>query len=440
MSDTLDELADRRLTVDRLVPPGRSRPPRPRRSAGERQRRRRAERRRRILRLGAAVVALAALAAATVWATTLVPAFDRGRSGMTSADDDAAASGGQRAVLFVTFDERDPTRGAALAFVLARDPRTDESTLLFIPTATVADIPGHGLDRIERAYSFGQGALVGSTVENLLGLDLDGVVEVSRQGWASLFGRAGRLTVEVSERLVATEPDGNRRVRFEPGRQPLDGPRLAELLTFQGEAESDLDRLPRVRRVLNTLLEALAAQPGILEAVFADGAPMLDTTVPADELQSLLQAAATAHVEDQLAVFTLPVSPIGSGGDGSLRVDRERAVQLVADRFADSIPVAQGSGGRRVQILNGNGEPGIGQQVAERLLPAGFRIVLTKNADRFDHDETRILVYEDRPEQLQLADQIRDLLGVGRVEISRTPQSVVDITIVVGRDFAGASG
>ncbi|MBW3620533.1 MAG: LytR C-terminal domain-containing protein, partial [Actinobacteria bacterium] len=56
-------------------------------------------------------------------------------------------------------------------------------------------------------------------------------------------------------------------------------------------------------------------------------------------------------------------------------------------------------------------------------------------ADRFDHEETRIIVYDDAPEQLAAAEQIRDLLGVGRVELSRTPQSVADITVVVGLDM-----
>ena len=35
--------------------------------------------------------------------------------------------------------------------------------------------------------------------------------------------------------------------------------------------------------------------------------------------------------------------------------------------------------------------------------------------------------------------EIRELLGVGVVEISRTPQSVVDVTIVVGSDYPPAS-
>jgi polyisoprenyl-teichoic acid--peptidoglycan teichoic acid transferase len=89
----------------------------------------------------------------------------------------------------------------------------------------------------------------------------------------------------------------------------------------------------------------------------------------------------------------------------------------------------------RVQILNGNGEPGIGQEAAQKLVGEGFRVVLTGNASRLDYRKTLVITYDSSPEGEALAEKARDLPGVGKVQVSAQPQGIVDLTIVVGKDF-----
>lgn len=414
-------------------------PRRRRRSSGRRQRIRRARRRRLLLRTTGVVILLAGLAALGIWGATRLP-FDA-LSGVGGGDEvPAVAADPTSTLVFVTFDEQRNPPAASLIFVLEADRDPVGGTVMYVPTTTVADIPGHGLDQLGRAYSFGGSPLLLSTLDNLLGVHFDGVVTITESGWAAVFERLGGLTVDVPSRLVETGADGTTRVRFEPGAQHLDGPRLAEYLTFGDPSDGDLDRLARASRVLETAFAEMDADPELLDRLFARGAPMFDTPVDREELRAVIAAAVDATGEDALESLILPVTPVGSGEDGSLRIERERADELIAQRFADSIPQVTGEGGRRLQILNGNGEPGIGQEVAQRLVPAGFEVRLTDNANNFDHRTTKIIVYDDAPAQLELARQVRDLLGVGRVEISRTPQSVVDITIVVGSDFPPRSG
>ncbi len=413
----------------------RSEAPRSRRSQGRRTRARRQRRRRTLVRSSGAVVAAVAVGiAAVVGAGYLVASNDAepdaGPAPVETPDRDP-----QPTLVVATFDEAAPARGATEVMVLGYDRATEQATIVFVPSSTAADVPGHGLLQVGRAYGFGEGPLLDATLDNLLGVDFDHVVGVSQQGWASLFTRVGGLTIEVPERLDQRMDDGTSQARFRPGEQFLDGPRLAELLTFREDGESELEVLPRTQLVVLALLDAIAADPSVLDPVFEDGAPMLETGAEAVDVRELLLRLAEASTRDQLVVRTLPVSPIGTGEADSYRVDEERAPELVRQRFGASIPTGAAEGGRDLQILNGNGVPGIGQKVAERLLPAGFRVVLTRNADTFDHAETRIVVYEDTPAQLAAAEQIRSLLGVGTIELSRTPQSVADITIVVGLDF-----
>jgi NAD(P)-dependent dehydrogenase (short-subunit alcohol dehydrogenase family) len=91
-----------------------------------------------------------------------------------------------------------------------------------------------------------------------------------------------------------------------------------------------------------------------------------------------------------------------------------------------------------VQILNGNGVPGIGQEVAQRLIAHGFRVLLTGNAQRLDYKKTLIVTYDSSPQGQAMAERARELLGVGVVQVATQRQDIVDLTIVVGRDFLRA--
>lgn len=350
----------------------------------------------------------------------------------------------QPTLVLATFDETDRTAGAMLVTLLAWDRSSGAGTILLIPSTTVADVPGHGLLQVGRAFGFGGPALLDATLDNLLGVDLDATLGISRQSWSALFTRAGGLTVDVPERLIEREEDGTGTTRFAEGEQFLDGPRLAELLTFREDRERELDALPRVQLVLTTLLRAIEDDPSVAEAVFGDGAPMLELSqagLEADDVRAILEHLADAQAAGELVVRTLPVTSIGNAEDDSYQLDTERAEALVDERLADSVPVTgSGTVGRRIEIRNGNGVPGNGQQVAQLLIPAGFRVVLTGNADRFDHPDTRILIYDDTAEQLAIAREVRDLLGTGRIELSEVPQGVVDITILVGEDLADLGG
>jgi hypothetical protein len=87
----------------------------------------------------------------------------------------------------------------------------------------------------------------------------------------------------------------------------------------------------------------------------------------------------------------------------------------------------------RVVVLNGSGVPGVGEIVASKLVPGGFRIVASGNARTFDRRVTQIVATTDQA-QAQ-AEQVRRLLGVGTVVLGAGSSGLADITIVVGRDL-----
>jgi polyisoprenyl-teichoic acid--peptidoglycan teichoic acid transferase len=422
----------------------------------------RRRRRRARLRTALAVIALLAVAGIAVAVASL--GVDRARELVAPVDEEAAAptiapDDRQPAFVLVVTDGADAAdAGAVTIAVVAYDRDADQGTVLLVPSGTVADVPGHGSFTVGDAFTFGQGPLVAVTLDNLLDVRLDGVITVDPDGWEDVGATLGPIPVEVRSSLTGRSATGDD-VRFTAGPQQLDGTQLASYATLEVDGETELDRLPRLQHVLAGLLDRIADRPAAFaELVGYDPDRATDATSdPADEAAAdvddpagadapirtsdpaltyaLFTELADARQRERVTALTLPVSPLGTGRDDLYRLDAGRAGQIVDERLAASQPVQEAGAGRSLQVLNGNGIPGIGQEVAERLQPGGYRILLTGNADRFTHEVTRIVVYEDTPEQLAVARDIQERLGTGEIERSGTPQSVVDVTIVVGRDF-----
>jgi hypothetical protein len=130
---------------------------------------------------------------------------------------------------------------------------------------------------------------------------------------------------------------------------------------------------------------------------------------------------------------TLPVEALdaGTGGEEVYKVRQGELDQLVRQLLPGAAPATR----TRVQVLNGTGAIGVAQRVAQRLVPAGARVALSGNADSFAYAQTQIVFY-DRSRQ-DVAARVRDALGTGKLVLSRRPLDVVDVTVVVGRDFKG---
>lgn len=385
--------------------------------------------------LASLAVTLLAVALVFLGAPWMDRASDVG-GGEDAAPEAAGEAGGpaQATLQLLTVEDADGRGPAVRIALLGHDRSAGEGTVLLLPATTIADVPGHGTFPLGEAQALGGAPLTSVTVANLVGVRIGGVATISTAGWAALLDTLGGAELTVRSQL--SDPDGT--VRFEPGAQVLDGERLAEYLTMTAAGERELDALPRVQQVLGAALDAVAADPDLVDRwlamELADGAPVIATADP-DLVRTVLVELAAARAADRATTWTLPVVPLGSGRDDGYRPDTARTDELVADRFPAPRSDGELAGGRDVQILNGNGVPRVGQEVAERLSDGGYRVVLTGNADRFTYETTRIVLHASSEAQLAVGRDLQARLGVGALELAATPGSVVDVTIVVGADF-----
>jgi hypothetical protein len=104
------------------------------------------------------------------------------------------------------------------------------------------------------------------------------------------------------------------------------------------------------------------------------------------------------------------------------------------------VRVVRGPGAGRsvqVQVLNGSGAPELAQQAALALRQRGLDVVSIGNADTQHYPHTLVLL---RRGSLPVARQVAAALGKGEVLEQRDASLLVDVTVVLGADYAPDGG
>lgn len=91
----------------------------------------------------------------------------------------------------------------------------------------------------------------------------------------------------------------------------------------------------------------------------------------------------------------------------------------------------------RVEVLNAAGIPDLARDVTDRLRDAGFDVVYFGNADAFDRDSSLVL---DRSDRLDAARAVADVLGIRNVRSQPDSNLYLDVSVLLGREWAVAPG
>ena len=354
--------------------------------------------------LAVAVLSAVVLAVAHPW-----------RSGHPSSTPHPAAASRQvplpsSAVLV----QQDAQGNAASITVLVANPSAAGGHVVLVPPATMTEVPAFGLDGVGKALGLGGPPLLQVTLENLLGVPLPQAVVVGDAQLTAFVQPAGPFDVDVPTRVEQTDPAGNGNVLWDQGPSTLAPTDVPRFLSTRGQG-NDLSRLARHQTFWTAWLAKVVRDPTVVNGLPPD-------------LARVVRQLAAGSVNYQ----TLPVEAVdaGSGGDEVYRIRQADLDQLMGQLLPGVSPTRI-----RVQILNGSGAIEASPRVAKKLVPAGGRVVLSGNADSFAYAQTQIVFY-DRSQQ-QAAERIRQALGTGRLVLGRQPLDVVDVTVVVGKDFNG---
>jgi len=318
------------------------------------------------------------------------------------------------------------------------DSRDDSGSLVYFPNDLLVSLPGVGQDIVSGLVELDEGRISMSvvTVENMLGIQVDRYIMGSDRDLSIVFGKIKKgFTVDVPGKVSFRDPSLNVSLNLDAGKHELNPQELASYLTYSEEGKT-LDLIGRQSGFVTPFLE-MSRNPDIFNDIVAfmrKEADVFDSDASSTEMAGVWQAFALLK-EKKLQQVTVPVKRFRFEKTVVHTADTAKLPSFIKKYIKTDY--REPSGARtRVEILNGNGVPGIGEKVASQLDLGKFQIVNSANADNFNHPDTVIIIYSNDKETVSAAEEIKNELEVGRIEPHPKNQDVADITVIVGKDYA----
>lgn len=264
------------------------------------------------------------------------------------------------------------------------------ATLISLPRDSWVEVPGHGMNKLNAAFSLGGGAsdptagakLLIQTVQNLTGLSIDHYVRVSLLGFYTIAQALGPVQVCLNEAVDDPYSGAN----FPAGVSTLDARQaLSFVRQRHGLPRGDLDRVVRQQYFLSVeahkfLSAGTLLNPGKLTKVLDAVSGSLETDPGLNFLQ--LAAQLQGLTGGKLQSATIPIS-----GTPTITVDGEDVSIVEVDTaampaFIQSLmgtpsaydkATAAKPADTSVTVLNGGSQNGAATTATQTFASAGFK-------------------------------------------------------------------
>jgi len=314
------------------------------------------------------------------------------------------------------------------------DSKAKTGSLIFLPSDLLANTPGMGTDQLSNLVETDDQKISSTmvTVENVLGTQVDRYVLGTDRDLRMILKQLGdKFPVDVPSRVSFKDPSLGVTVDLKPGRQALDATTLASYLTYCPTGkEVDLAKTQAAFAP-----QFLAMFRGVDMGKFmAKNGNLFDTDASNKELAGMLSAYASLK-GSSLEPVVLPVKEFKFEKTVVHRADTA-ALPAFVKKYVKSGSSLNAAKRVRLELLNGCGVPGIGAKASAAIDLAKFQVVNSGNADNFNHPDTLIIVYSADPNILAAAGELRNELEVGTIQQQQSSQTVSDISVIIGKDFA----
>lgn len=292
--------------------------------------------------------------------------------------------------------------------------------LLSIPRDTWVDIPGSGFGKINASNPRGGPDTLVQSVQNLLGVPIDGYALLSLNALRDMTNASGGVNLNVPELMKYDDNAGKLHVDLQPGMQHLSGEQVEGFLRFRKDNMGDIGRVKRQQLYLQALQHRLSSPlniwrlPGVVGALGRNTKSNLSRDTVAQALGALAGGP-------KVNTHTLPGD---FGPHGTWTPDRSAIRELVSKTFADPADPRR----RSVAIANIDAPDGAARALQSKLAAAGYANVWIARLPRANAPTTAVVGQASKA-----LDAVKSDLGYGQIQPNGgAPEA--DITILLGKD------
>ena len=331
--------------------------------------------------------------------------------------------------------------------VIILDTSTEKAAVINLPGYTGAIFQSLGrTDKLEEVYNELGMASYRTEVQKLLGITIPYTTMVKLEDFIRLCDMFGGMRVFIPSPIDCVSEDGERWL-LPSGAVTLDGDKIAVYLQYEEEDEAEDTIQDRYQNVMGAFLTGLHDQSFKIfntKQNFRRFSVNLNSNLAEDEEETLYKEISQIDTE----------SIIKQTITGSLRnVDGEQLLfplnngEFIKEAVKQTTYMLMSSDGtisNRIYVLeiqNGTKTQGLARRTATLYQNASYDVLSAVNADSNDYAETVIV---DHIGNEAVARQVGELIRCTNIkqademEDGSSSDSMVDFTVILGRDFNGA--
>ncbi|AEE14310.1 cell envelope-related transcriptional attenuator [Thermodesulfobium narugense DSM 14796] len=176
------------------------------------------------------------------------------------------AKGELNLVLF-GIDDVDETHRTDTILWLNINTNDKTITMMSVPRDTLVQIPGHGYDKINAAYAYGNTELALRTLTNFIGVKPDKYVILGYKGFMKIIDAIGGVDINVDKRMYYVDNWAHFTIDLYPGMQHLNGLQSLEYVRFRHDALGDFGRMRRQQEFLLAVKNQLFSSPAMITKI-----------------------------------------------------------------------------------------------------------------------------------------------------------------------------
>ncbi len=331
--------------------------------------------------------------------------------------------------------------GSLITHVFLYQFSTGRGAMLHVPSQTGVVVRAlNRVDSIDTAFRTEGMVPYVQQIAELFGTPVPFFVHLDEAGLEAVVDLLGGVPVFVTD----LPNEGPEAVLIPAGDVVLDGAKALEYLRYEGEGERDRDRIVRRGRLILSLVEQLGERAEMLSGRAASRIvhSRMTTNLDRPAFVSLMRELAGVEKERMITrQIEGTLRRVGTDDEEKLllfphqegRWLRESVRQIV-DNLATATLLQDENIAIRVEVLNGTEVVGLASRTAELLRSYGFDVISVGNAASNDIERTRVI---DRTGSGMYARRTADVIRAPRVDSEADPQAVVDVTVILGKDFDG---
>lgn len=323
--------------------------------------------------------------------------------------------------------------------LLQLNPNDKTIRVLSIPKDSQVVIPEIGLAKISLANLGGSSLAARVVSRTLNNVPIDRYVRITTNAFRELVDHLGGVEVFVPQKMLYRDASQKLEIDLDPGWQTLNGSQAEQFARFRDSAVGEITRVQRQQLLLKALRDRLTSSTVLprLPQLSRMMQTYVDTNLSLEEMLALVNFCVGLN-QESLHMVMLPgnLSPFSADPSSYWLNSSSEQNRIMGEYFGvraiDVTQKTQSFNTLKIAVQNASGQSNLSQSVINYLKGQGFNNVHLVLDWPDIQRQTEIIAQQGNKDA---ATNLKQILGLGNIELSSTGDLESHLTIRVGKDW-----